>query len=126
MDIRNKTIIVTGGAVRLGREVVLELAASSANIVCQYFSSKQEAKLVKKKAELLGAKLELVEMDLTLKDAASQIVQKALDAFGSIDVLVNNSAVFYPTPLATVSEKDWDTFNNLNLKAAFFCPAKLV
>lgn len=120
MDIRDKTVIITGGAVRVGREIVLELARSKANILCQYFSSEKEAKLLKKKVEALDARIELFQVDLTSEDAPLKIVQAALDSFGSINILINNSAVFYPTPLASISENDWDTFSNLNLKAAFF------
>jgi NAD(P)-dependent dehydrogenase (short-subunit alcohol dehydrogenase family) len=125
MEISGKTAIVTGGAVRIGREIILELAEAGANVICQYYSSEPEAEDLKNKVEAMGSKIELFQLDLNEEEAPLQMVQKALDAFGSIDILINNSAVFYPTPLNKITEKDWDTFINLNLKAAFFLAKEL-
>jgi pteridine reductase len=120
MDIKNKTALVTGGAVRLGRAICLELAKAGANIFCQYNSSEEQAISLKKIIESQGRKIEIFQADLTAQNAAIQIVKAAQKSFASIDILVNNSAVFYPTPFGQVKEQDWDIFHNLNLKAAFF------
>jgi pteridine reductase len=120
MDIQNKTALVTGGAVRLGRAICLELAAAGANIFCQYHSSEKEALSLKEAVESLGRKIEIFKIDLTETNAAKEISRAIQKTMGSIDILVNNSALFYPTPLGQATEEDWDTFHNLNLKAAFF------
>ena len=120
MDIKNKTALITGGAVRLGRAICLELADAGANIFCQYHSSSEQASSLKKAIESKGGKIEIFQADLTEADAAKKISRAAQSAFGQIDILVNNSALFYPTALGEVKEQDWDTFHDLNLKAAFF------
>lgn len=120
MDIKNKTAFITGGAVRLGRAICLELAHAGANIFCQYHSSDDEANSLKKEIESHGGKCEIFKADLTAQNSIGKIVDAAQKAFSSIDILVNNSALFYPTPLGQVKEQDWDTFHNLNLKAVFF------
>jgi len=120
MDIKNKTALISGGAVRLGRAICLELANAGANIFCHYHSSSEQASSLKEVIEGNGGKVEIFQADLTRPDAAKKICQAAQKAFGQINILVNNSALFYPTPLGEVKEKDWDTFHDLNLKAAFF------
>jgi len=120
MDIRNKTALVTGGAVRLGRAISLELARAGANIFCQYHSSEKQAHSLKENIEARGGKIKIYQSDLTRPGAVKDIINSLQESFGQIDILVNNSALFYPTPLGKVKEKDWDTFHNLNLKAVFF------
>lgn len=120
MDIIGKKALITGGAVRVGREITLQLAAAGAQVICQYYSSEKEALQLMQEVRAKGGKIELIQIDLNEKDAPARIINKAQTTFGTIDILVNNSALFYPTPLNKVTEKDWDTFINLNLKAAFF------
>jgi len=120
MDIKNKTALVTGGAVRLGRAICLELSKAGANIFCQYNSSEKDALSLKDDIESQGGKIEIFQADLTAQNSAKEIVKAAQKTFAKIDILVNNSALFYPTPFGQVKEQDWDTFHNLNLKAAFF------
>jgi len=120
MDLKNKTAIITGGAIRLGRAICLNLAKAGTNIFCQYYSSEQEAQSLKKEIEGLGTKIEIFKIDLTEDGAVSKTVQTALVAFGSIDILVNNASLFFPTPFGEITENDWEGFHDLNLKAAFF------
>jgi len=120
MDIKNKTALVTGGAVRLGRAICLELSKAGANIFCQYNSSEKDALSLKDDIESQGGEIEIFQADLTAQNSAKEIVKAAQKTFAKIDILVNNSALFYPTPFGQVKEQDWDTFHNLNLKAAFF------
>ncbi len=120
METANKTALVTGGAIRLGRAICLELAKGGTNIFCQYFSSDEAAQSLKNEIESMGSKIEILKIDLTEEGAISKTTQKAFDQFGKIDFLINNSALFYPTPVGKVTEKDWNSFHELNIKAAFF------
>jgi pteridine reductase len=120
MDITNKTVLITGGAIRLGRAISLELSRAGAHIFCQYFSSDEKARSLKEEIESGGGKIELFKIDLTEEGAITKTTQAAIKAFGQIDILINNSALFYPTPMGEITEKDWNAFHELNLKAAFF------
>jgi len=120
MEISNKTALITGGAIRLGRAICLELAKAETNIFCQYFSSNEAAQSLVKEVEPFGVKIKTFKIDLTEEGAITKTTQKALNAFGQVDILVNNSALFYPTPVGKITEKDWHAFHELNLKAAFF------
>lgn len=120
MKIENKTVIVTGGAVRIGRAICLELAGQGAKVVCQYHSSRDAAASLQEEIKASAGQIALVRSDLRRKESPADILQQALDAFGRVDILVNNAALFYKTPLGTVTEEDWDTFHTLNLKRVFF------
>ncbi len=120
MDVKNKTALITGGAIRLGRSISLDLAKAGCNIFCQYFSSDQAAQSLIKEIGTFDVKIESLKIDLTEEGAITKTTQAAIEAFGAIDILVNNSALFYPTPVGKITEKDWNTFHELNLKAAFF------
>jgi NAD(P)-dependent dehydrogenase (short-subunit alcohol dehydrogenase family) len=120
MNICNRVAVVTGGAVRVGRAICHELASGGTQIVCQYHSSEQQAASLKEEITGEGGRIELIQCDLNRASSYPLILKKTLEVFGQVDVLVNNAALFYETPLGTVTEEDWDTFHDLNLKSAFF------
>ena len=62
----------------------------------------------------------MLKPDLRQKNTPEQLLNTALDAYGDVHILINNAALFYKTPLGQVSETDWDTFHELNLKRIFF------
>ena len=124
MKLKGKTVLITGGAVRVGRAIALELAEAGADIFCQYHSSSGPAKQLKEEIERKGQKCYLCQSDLTKIDEITKTIDAAIATAGHIDILINNSALFYRTPLAEVTTDDWDTFHDLNLKAAFFMAQK--
>jgi pteridine reductase len=124
MDIKNKSVLITGGAVRIGREISLKMAEIGARVFCHYYKSSQAAYTLKEECEKKGFRIHLLQADLTRIKSAESLIQKVIQLAGSIDILINNAAVFYDTPLGTITERQWDRLFNLNLKAAFFCSQK--
>jgi NAD(P)-dependent dehydrogenase (short-subunit alcohol dehydrogenase family) len=120
MKIMDKVILVTGGATRLGRAMSLYFAKKGAKIFCHYHSSKDEAVSLKNEIELFGGNIALFQYDLMKDDAPQKIYRAALDRFSTIDILINNAALFYKTPFGKIKPQDWDIFHTLNLKSAFF------
>ncbi|MEJ2054715.1 MAG: SDR family oxidoreductase [Calditrichaceae bacterium] len=120
MQLKNKIVLITGGAVRVGRAISLELSKAGAVIFCQYHSSSDSAQSLKDEIEREGGRIQIFQSDLSIIKNIDHTVKAAVDAFGRIDVLVNNAALFYKTPLGEAKEKDWNTLHNLNLKAPFF------
>lgn len=120
MILKNKVVLITGGAVRLGRAICLELSQAGAHLFCHYHSSSEEAVKLQDEIEQGGGRIHLYRADLTQLSGISATVAEAMQIFGRIDVLINNAALFFKTPLGTVTEKDWQTFHDLNSKAAFF------
>jgi len=121
MDLKNKNILVTGGAVRVGRAITAELAEAGARMFCHYFADENAAREIASVLHDRGYEIELIQGDLRRMDEVSRVVDAVAEKGGSIDVLVNNAAVFFRTPLGSISEQDWDALFTMNLKSPFFC-----
>ena len=124
MQLSGKSAIVTGSAVGVGRATALELAKRGANVVVNYSRSEEEAKETVAEVERLGAKALLVRADVSQDREVRSMVERAQDAFGSIDVLVNNAATttfVNFADLEALTEEQWDRILAVNLKGPFFC-----
>ena len=124
MDVRGKTAIVTGSAVGVGRATALDLARRGANVVVNYARSADDAREAVRLVEAAGAKAILVQADVSDDAQARALVQKAVDAFGQLHILVNNAAVthFVGFPdLEGMKAQYWDDIFDVNVKGAFFC-----
>ncbi len=119
MEIEGKVALVTGAARRVGRAVALALAERGAELAIHYRSSEREAHEVLAQAKRLGGKPVAVCADLSSAREVERVVETAMQAFGRIEILVNNAAIFYRTPFESLAEEDWDRFLGVNLKAPF-------
>jgi len=121
MQIKGKVILVTGGAVRVGRAICTALAKEDVILYCHFNKSRQEAESLRDEIRNSGCKIQLIQGDLSKIIFTKKLIEQIVSEHGRIDVLVNNAALFYKTPFGQVTEQDWDNLFNLNLKAAFFC-----
>lgn len=119
MEIEGKVAVVTGAAKRVGRSIALALAERGAELVVHYRDSEREAQEVLALAKRAGGKPVAVQAELSTAADLARIVETAMQAFGRIEILVNNASIFYRTPFETLTEEDWDRFLNVNLKAPF-------
>jgi NAD(P)-dependent dehydrogenase (short-subunit alcohol dehydrogenase family) len=119
MELRGKTVFVTGAAKRIGREIALGVAQRGANVVIHYNTSRDDAQKTAKDCEKFGAKTLVVRADATKSREIRAAISKAIQKFGQIDVLVNSAAVYKKTPFATLTERDWDFHVDANLKGPF-------
>ena len=123
MDVRGKAAIVTGSATGMGRSTVVMLAELGCNVVINYTRSEQEARDTAAEVKARGADALLVRADVSLDAECRAMVQKALDRWGRLDVLVNNAATTYFVPhrdLDALTEEMWDRIWAVNVKGAFF------
>ncbi len=118
----DKVALITGGARRVGAQIARKLHAQGMNLVIHYRSSEQEAhRLQQELHDIRSESVMLVRGDLLRGPKLSQnLVFETMEAFGRIDVLINNAAAFYPTPIGEAVEKDWEDLIGTNLKAPFF------
>ena len=124
MELSGKSAIVTGSAVGVGRATALELARRGANVVVNYSRSEQEARETVAEVERLGAKALLVRADVSQDREVRELVERTVDAFGSLHVLVNNAATTAFVNFADLeglTEQHWDRILAVNLKGPFFC-----
>jgi NAD(P)-dependent dehydrogenase (short-subunit alcohol dehydrogenase family) len=114
----NKVALVTGGGKGIGRAIALGMADAGANIVvCS--RNLPDLEEVSKEIGKIGRDSLPVKADVTIKEDIENLVQKAKEKFGKVDILVNNAATSYMRPLMDLREDGWDKIFNTNLKAVF-------
>ena len=116
-SLKGKNAIVTGGNTGLGQAFALALAKAGANLLIP--SLMEDDGSTQKMIENEGVKMEFMKIDITADGAARQIIERCVDVFGSIDILVNSAGI---CKLATVLEfgrQEWDPMIDVNLTAAF-------
>jgi 3-oxoacyl-[acyl-carrier protein] reductase len=117
---QNKAAIVTGSAQGIGKAIALKLAQEGAHLLIAD-KNFQGAQTVAKEISLLGRKSFPLQMDVTKKDQANNMVQEALKQFGRLDFLVNNAGIIRDSTLLKMTEEHWDEVINVNLKGVFLC-----
>jgi pteridine reductase len=117
----NRTILITGGARRVGAEIARTLHAAGARVMIHHRSSAAAASSLAE--ELNGARrgsAAIVCADILHDDAPDKLIAATLEHFGCLDVLINNASSFYPTPIGTISRAAWDDLLGSNLRAPLF------
>lgn len=116
-----KKVLVTGGVQRIGRVIVETFAAPGNTLLVHYNSQpRKTVRTLVQKLEKQGAQVLTYKADLSRMVEVRRLARAVTQDVGALDVLVNNASVFYPTPLKTVTEKQWDQILAVNLKAPFF------
>src|SRR5262245_58474303 len=121
MKLQGRTAVVTGSAVRVGRETCLELARRGANIVVNYRASASAAAELVEEMTRMGVGALAVQADVSRAEDVGRLSAEASEMFGQVDVLVNNASIYPKTPLATLTEEQWDESIAINLKGPFLC-----
>jgi pteridine reductase len=120
LDLKNKVALVTGAGRRVGRAIALDLAARGTSIAVHYRTSQSEADAVVAEITTNHGNAQAFRANLEHVAEIEQMVANVHDAFGRIDILINSASIFAPTPLAEITERDWDANLDANLKAPFF------
>ncbi|HLW76725.1 MAG TPA: SDR family oxidoreductase [Bryobacteraceae bacterium] len=118
MTLEGKTIVVTGGAKRIGRTIALRLAREGARVAIHYHHSEADARTT---AEECGRGAAIFRAALESVAEIERLFAEIDSAFGRIDGLVNNAGRFTTIDPLKVTEADWDFIHSVNLKAMFFC-----
>ncbi len=117
-----KAALVTGAATGIGRSATLALARAGYDVALNYSSSEAAARETAAEAEKLGAKTLLVRCDVSDEAGVRAMLKKVEDAFGRLDVLINNAgttAPWKPKDLETLSLDDWDRVFAVNVRGLF-------
>ncbi|HAB05451.1 MAG TPA: pteridine reductase [Alcanivorax sp.] len=118
--------LITGSARRIGARIAETLHRKGCRVVIHYHRSEQEARqLVDTLNRERSDSAVCLAADLRDPVAVRDLAVRARDAFGGLDVLINNASSFYPTPLGQASDDDWDTLMHSNLRAPFLLSQQL-
>ncbi|WP_299597180.1 pteridine reductase [uncultured Microbulbifer sp.] len=114
------TALITGAAARLGRAIAEELHREHRVVIHYRHSAEAALALVETLNQRRAGSAAAVQSNLDGLEACQQLADAARACFGEIDVLVNNASAFYPTPIGTADEHQWEELMGSNLKAPFF------
>lgn len=114
------TVLITGGAVRIGRAMALTLASAGYNIVIHYNTSKSEAQETKKEIEKIGAVCGLIQADLNDAKQYIKMMDKVFTLFPTCNILINNASIFERGSFVETDEDLFDRHMTINFKAPFF------
>ena len=120
-SLTGKTVLITGGARRVGASIARTLHGAGANLVVHYRNSGNDAEALA--AELNVSRPDsaaLFQADLLQVEKLPALVEFAVRRFGSLDVLVNNASTFYPTKIGEITPQAWDDLVGTNLKVPLF------
>jgi 3-oxoacyl-[acyl-carrier protein] reductase len=120
-SLSGRTAIVTGSARRIGRAIALALADAGAQLVINARSSTRDADAVVQEIERRGGRAVACLADVSRPDEAARIVKSAVDAFGGVDILVNNAAIRPHQPFLEMTYEKWREVTGTILDGAFLC-----
>jgi pteridine reductase len=119
--VQDKTVLITGGAKRVGAAICRRLHGAGANLMLHYRASAGEARLLQ--AELNHTRpnsVSLIQADLLDLNKLPSVVEQTLQAFGRLDALVNNASTFFPTTVGEITEASWNDLIGTNLQVPLF------
>ncbi|MEP1383610.1 MAG: pteridine reductase [Paraglaciecola sp.] len=118
---KDKVTFITGSAKRLGAHTAKHLHSLGSNIVIHFDKSKVEAEALSQQLNAIRPNsTALVQGSLSDITAVESIGKQAINAFGRLDVLINNASSFYPTPIGSISAEDWFSLVGSNMQGPLF------
>ncbi len=127
MKLKDKVVIVTGASRGLGKALALGLAKEGAAVIVAARSERESEKAIGtihqtvEEIRTLGMRAMAFKCDITREDEVARMVEKTLEAFGRIDVLVNNAGVASPSAILDMPLKRWELVLRVNLTGTFLC-----
>lgn len=120
MKFKDKVVLVTGAAQGIGYQICLTFAREGADIIVADINVEQATK-VKQEIEAMGRKAEAEELDVTQYPKVQGVINKILDKFKKIDILINNAGITRDNLILRMSEADWEMVIKVNLTGVFYC-----
>lgn len=120
-ELLGRRALVTGGAVRLGRAIVLELARAGADVIIHCHSSRAAADGVLREVEALGRRGVIVQGDVSVSDDVRRVFAEGERALGTPDILVNSAGIFSKQPFEEIEEAALRRMLDVNLIGPFLC-----
>lgn len=121
LDFSGKTVIVTGASGGIGAGIASRFAQAGADVIVAYRSNQRGAHAVVKNIESAGRRALAVQADVSQSAGAAALVDKAIHAFGALDVLINNAGTYPVSALVDMSESEFDQVIADNLRSVHLC-----
>ncbi len=124
-DLSGRAAVVTGAARGLGRAIALRLAREGACVTCADMDL-EGLKQVASQAAAENTKVLPVQVDVSIASEVKAMIQETLDAFGKVDILINNAAIWETVEVEEMKEEQWDRLMAINLKGSFLCCREVI
>jgi NAD(P)-dependent dehydrogenase (short-subunit alcohol dehydrogenase family) len=119
--LKGKVAIVTGSDRGIGKGIAIELAKEGCKVVVNSYRESEEAINTVKEIKKLGSDAMFVKANVIREVDIKNLVDKAVEKFGKLDIMVNNAGILVQGTVETLNEQDWEKQMDVNLKGVFFC-----
>lgn len=116
-----KTVVITGASRGIGRAMTELFAADDYNVLMNYRQSQKEAEAIATRLQQQGRTVDLFQADISVRSAATALMDYCAARFGTVDILINNAGVAQTKLFIDITEADWDRMINTDLKGVFNC-----
>ena len=119
--LHNQVAIVTGAAQGMGATIAGRLAAEGAKVVLSDINVEKVAGVAERINAAANSNALAVKTDVTQEDEVAEMVEVAIEHYGTVGILVNNAGILYPTRIDNVTKAEWDEVLDVNLNGSFLC-----
>lgn len=119
--LQGQVALVTGSSRGIGRDIAVRLARDGAKVVVNHRSTPAEADQTKSLITHAGGSAIVVKADVADKGDVERLYQASLDAYGRVDILVNNAAILQTSPFFDLTADEWDRVMAVNVRGMFLC-----
>ena len=121
MSSNGRVALITGGSRGIGRAIALQLASQGMRIAVNYVRDADAAAEVVQRVEEAGSKAVAMQGDVTKSEDVERLFAQTAEAFGPVEILVNNAGIIRDSLLMRMSDEDWDSVVDLDLRSVFLC-----
>ena len=126
MNLKSKYALVTGGSRGIGKAIVRELASRGAKVAFSYKDQETAAREVVTELKEADMIVKALQMDVANRKSIRKVFMQLTSMWPKLDILVNNAGVNNPTDFDKITDADWDSVLNINLRGPFICTQEAV
>lgn len=123
---KKRTVLITGGAKGIGKAMTEVFAEEGYNVLTNFNKSEKSAEELYQNLKAKGLSVEIYKADVTDKGQVKSMVEYCLNRFKKIDILINNAGIAQDKLFTDITDDDWDTMIDTNLKSVYYCSQEVL
>jgi len=123
--LQGRVAVVTGGGRGIGKGIAGKLAAAGADVIVGDIDMAQ-AQLTADELSRKNKKVMAAQIDVSREESVAELITRALDEFGNVDILINNAGIMFRTRLMDISVDEWERILQVNLTGPFLCTKAVI
>ncbi|WP_053955381.1 elongation factor P 5-aminopentanone reductase [Inediibacterium massiliense] len=121
-----KTVVITGASRGIGKAMTQMFAQKGYNVLMNFNKSEKEATELYDLLKNQGCSVKIFKADVSKRNEVNNMIEFCVQEFGTIDILINNAGISQEKLFTDLTDEDWDTMMNVNLKGVFYCTQKVL